>query len=245
LLISSRESKTDIVSGLESGADDYLTKPLDVDELKARLRAGERILRLEDSLVKARDSMRYRATHDNLTSLLNRGVIVDLLGMELSRSQRENRSTAILLCDIDQFKGVNDTYGHVVGDQVLKEVASRFLSAVRSYDFVGRYGGEEFLIVLNNCDPASSFPRAEQIRNSLAKRPIPTTSGPLSITVSIGVLLSQDWTGRAVEEVLHEVDLALYSAKEEGRNCVRMAKPLLVPQADAVKVVIPVERRKV
>jgi two-component system, cell cycle response regulator len=241
LLISSRESKKDIVSGLESGADDYLTKPFDIDELKARLRAGERILGLEDSLVQARDSMRYRATHDPLTSLLNRGVIVDLLGTELSRSLRENRSTAILLCDIDHFKAVNDTYGHVVGDQVLKQVAKRFLSAVRSYDFVGRYGGEEFLIVLNNCDPASSFPRAEQIRASLANCPIPTTSGPHSITVSIGVLMSQDWAGKAVDEVLHEVDLALYEAKEGGRNCVRMAKPPLVLQGHAVN---PAERRK-
>ena len=245
LLISSRESKKDIVSGLESGADDYLTKPFDMDELKARLRVGERILGLEDSLVEARESMRYRATHDNLTSLLNRGVIVDLLGMELIRSQRENRSTAILLCDIDHFKNVNDTYGHVVGDQVLVEVARRFLSIVRSYDFVGRYGGEEFLIVLNNCDPSSSLPRAEQIRMSLAKCPILTNSGPLLINASIGVLLSQDWTGKSVEEVLHEVDLALYEAKESGRNCVRLANHSLRGRESEKKVAIPVERRGV
>jgi two-component system, cell cycle response regulator len=248
LLLSSKESKSDIVSGLESGADDYVTKPFDLDELKARLRAGVRILELQDRLVEARETMRYHATHDNLTSLLNRGVIVNLLGMELIRSQRENRSTAILLCDIDNFKKINDTYGHLVGDQVLREVSSRFLSAVRSYDFVGRYGGEEFLIVLNNCDPASSFSRAEQVLHSLSNPSVSTSAGLLPITGSIGVLLSIDWPGRAVEEVLHEVDLALYAAKQAGRNCVRMAKPIAILKEQvvesAIEMAVPVERRK-
>lgn len=244
LLLSSKESKADIVSGLESGADDYVTKPFDLDELKARLRAGVRILDLQDRLVEARESMRYHATHDHLTSLLNRGVIVNLLGMELVRSERENRSTAILLCDIDHFKKINDTFGHLVGDQVLREVSSRFLSAVRSYDFVGRYGGEEFLVVLNNCDPASSHSRAEQVLRSLSTIPISTSSGPISITGSIGILLSRDWPGRTVQEVLHEVDLALYSAKQDGRNCVRFAKTSDVLPERAGGVGVVVERRK-
>lgn len=247
LLLSSKESKADIVSGLESGADDYVTKPFDLEELKARLRAGVRILELQDHLVEARESMRYHATHDNLTSLLNRGVIVNLLGMELIRSQRENRSTAILLCDIDHFKKINDTHGHLVGDQVLREVSSRFLSAVRSYDFVGRYGGEEFLIVLNNCNPASSASRAEQVLRSLSNRPVSTSAGLLSITGSIGLLLSIDWAGRPVEEVLHEVDLALYAAKQAGRNCVRLAKSQIPQQhvvVPAIELPVTVERRK-
>jgi two-component system, cell cycle response regulator len=131
------ESKEDIVAGLESGADDYLVKPFDPDELKARLRTGERILHLEDRLVEAREEMRFRATHDHLTSLWNRGVIMDLLGRELARSQRENGYTAVLLGDLDHFKSINDTHGHLVGDQVLREVARRLLLSVRSYDFVG------------------------------------------------------------------------------------------------------------
>ena len=248
LLLSSKESKVDIVSGLESGADDYVTKPFDLEELKARLRAGVRILELQDHLVEAREFMRYHATHDSLTSLLNRGVIVNLLGMELIRSQRENRSTAILLCDIDHFKAINDTHGHLVGDQVLREVSKRFLSAVRSYDFVGRYGGEEFLIVLNNCNPDSSLSRAEQVLHSMSKRPVSTTAGLLPISGSIGLLLSVDWPGRPVEEVLHQVDLALYAAKQAGRNCVRMVKSPGIPQqhsvASAVEVAVTVERRK-
>ncbi len=119
VLLTSKEAKEDIVTGLESGADDYLTKPFNVDELKARLRTGERILHLEGRLVEAREMMRFKATHDALTSIWNRGVIMDLLGRELMRSQRECACTIVLLGDVDHFKSVNDTHGHLVGDEVL------------------------------------------------------------------------------------------------------------------------------
>jgi len=225
ILLTSRESKEDIVAGLESGADDYLIKPFDADELKARLRTGERILHLEDRLVEAREQMRFKATHDHLTTLWNRGVIMDLLGRELTRSQRENGCTAVLLGDVDHFKNTNDTHGHLVGDQVLREVARRLLLSVRSYDFVGRYGGEEFLVVLNNCWPDAAFARAEQIRKNVGTRPVQTDAGPLGISMSLGMLLSSDWGHRPADELLREVDAALYAAKTAGRNCVRVAKP--------------------
>src|SRR6202165_1224606 len=167
ILLTSKGLKTDIVTGLGSGADDYLTKPFDSGELKARLRTGQRILHLEGRLVEARENMRFKATHDSLTSLFNRGVIVELLGREISRSRRERVPTAILLCDIDHFKSINDSHGHLTGDEVLQEAARRLLLSVRSYDYLGRYGGEEFLIILNNCDPASTPRRAEEIRKAL------------------------------------------------------------------------------
>jgi diguanylate cyclase (GGDEF)-like protein len=225
VLLTSKGSKQDTVTGLESGADDYLTKPFNTEELKARLRVGERVLHLEDRLVEARENMRFRATHDALTSILNRGAVLDLLARELTRSQREKASTVILLGDVDHFKNVNDTFGHVAGDQVLLEIANRLLSSVRSYDFVGRYGGEEFLVVLNGCDTASAPARAEAIRRAITSRPVPTTAGPVSVTMSFGVLLSGDWGPRPVEELLHEADAALYEAKAAGRNCIRIARP--------------------
>ncbi len=225
ILLTSRQSKEDTVVGLESGADDYLVKPFNADELKARLRTGERILHLEDRLVEAREDMRFKATHDHMTTLWNRGVIMDLLGRELTRSQRENGCTAVLLGDLDRFKSVNDTHGHLVGDQVLREVARRLLLSVRSYDFVGRYGGEEFLVVLNNCRPDSAFGRAEEIRKTICTRPIQTDAGPLGVTMSLGVLLSRDWGQRPADELLREVDAALYAAKAAGRNCIKQAKP--------------------
>jgi two-component system cell cycle response regulator len=225
VLLTSKESKGDIVQGLESGADDYLTKPFDAEELKARLRTGLRILQLEDRLVEAREQMRYRATHDPLTSLWNRGVIMDLLGRELARSRREHTSTSILLCDLDHFKNVNDTYGHAVGDEVLRETARRLQTSVRSYDHVGRYGGEEFLLILSNCDPNFGLARAEAIREAISAQPVSTAAGPLPITMSIGLLLSVNWGRGSAEELLNQVDAALYAAKAAGRNCVKVADP--------------------
>jgi two-component system cell cycle response regulator len=230
ILLTSKEKKEDIVAGLESGADDYLTKPFDPEELKARLRTGTRILDLEDRLVEAREEMRFRATHDSLTALWNRGVIVELLKRELVRSRREGKGAAILLGDLDHFKRVNDEFGHLAGDDVLRETARRLVASVRSYDFVGRYGGEEFLITLANCDPVHGANRAEAIRRAIAERPVETSSGPIAVTMSFGLLLSQEWGQRPVEELLHEADTALYAAKAAGRNCVRVAAPKILSE---------------
>jgi len=231
ILLSSRETKQDIVQGLESGADDYLTKTYDADELKARLRAGERILELEDHLVEARESMRFQATHDLLTSLWNRGVIVELVSREVVRARRENWCNAVMMCDIDHFKKVNDQNGHAAGDDVLREVARRLHASVRSYDMVGRYGGEEFLVVLNKCDPSSAVARAENLRNAVAAKPILLPAKSLTVTISVGVALTTDFPDRDTDDILHAADMALYAAKAAGRNCIRMAQPGSLLQA--------------
>jgi len=225
ILLSSKESKQDIVQGLESGADDYLTKPFDPEELKARLRAGQRILDLEDRLVEARESMRFQATHDLLTSLWNRGVIVELLLREVHRSRRERSCTAVMMCDIDHFKSVNDSFGHAAGDDVLRQVSHRLRTSVRSYDMVGRYGGEEFLVVLNKCDPSSAVYRAENLRQTICSRPIQMASSQINVSISLGLALSTDFPRSDVEELLRHADRALYAAKAAGRNCVRTAHP--------------------
>ena len=219
ILLTSKSSKGDIVEGLESGADDYLTKPFDPGELKARLHTGQRILELENNLLEAREDMRYKATHDSLTSLLNRGTILELLAGELARKRSNKSSTAIAMGDLDHFKQINDTYGHVVGDDVLREVGRRLLASVRSYDFVGRYGGEEFLVVLNNCCPGDAKDRAEEIRKAIGNSPIRTTHGDIPITMSVGAFVSDGSDTRLLEEVLSEADGALYAAKSAGRNC--------------------------
>lgn len=244
VLLTSKGSKEEIVRGLEAGADDYLTKPFDAEELRARLRVGERILLLEDRLVEARENMRFRATHDPLTSVLNRGAVLDLLGREVQRSRRENKSTAILLGDVDHFKDVNDTHGHVVGDEVLAEIASRLVNSVRSYDFVGRYGGEEFLVVLNSCDTSYGPSRAEEIRKSVSISPIQTAKGSVSVTMSFGILQTADWGALSLEDLLHETDIALYQAKAAGRDCLRIAKPCTHSQDTAAVVPAAMRRRR-
>ena len=151
--------------------------------------------------------MRFKATHDALTGLWNRGVISELLVRD--RRAHRDECIAVLLCDIDHFKQVNDTYGHAVGDEVLREVARRLQGAVRSYDFVGRYGGEEFLIILNSCEPTSALTRAEQMRETIAKQEVITDGGALRVTQSVGLLRSTDWEGSSAAECLCEADSAL------------------------------------
>jgi len=187
-----------------------------------------RILELEDKLVEAREEMRYKATHDSLTGLWNRGSIVSDFDRELARARREDGVVTLLICDLDHFKQVNDVYGHLAGDEVLQSVASRLVNSVRSYDMVGRYGGEEFLLVLAGCDANLAERRAEEIRSVVAGRAIETSSGLLSVTLSIGVLTSDLWGNElGASQLLKEADKALYCAKADGRNCARIALPSL------------------
>ena len=170
--------------------------------------------------------MRFKATHDSLTSLWNRGAIIALLKSELHRSLRTHRPVSILLCDVDHFKRVNDLHGHNTGDDVLRQVASRLLKSVRPYDAVGRYGdavgrygGEEFLLLLSDCDATQIATRAEHVRTSIASYPCSTQAGQLSITVSIGAMTVTNWDGSLpLEPLLNQVDTALYRAKSAGRN---------------------------
>jgi len=219
ILLTSKQSSEDIVAGLEAGADDYLTKPFQIAELKARLHTGQRILLLEDKLVQAREEMRYRATHDALTSLWNRASILSLARGELQRQARENRPVSLLLCDVDHFKRINDNHGHPAGDFVLTEISHRLKNSVRGYDAVGRYGGEEFLIVLSDCGPATVEARAKAILGKVADSPICVGGLKLQATVSIGAVTWEDAdSDLSLEMLLAEADSALYRAKEQGRN---------------------------
>jgi diguanylate cyclase (GGDEF)-like protein len=219
MLLTSKQLSEDVVNGLQAGADDYLTKPCNPAELEARLRSGQRILRLEDNLVKAREDMRQKATHDELTTLWNRSAILALLKSEISRSVRDHSPLSLLLVDIDHFKRVNDSCGHLVGDEVLREVSARLRLAVRGHDVVGRYGGEEFLILLSGCDNHNLRQRAEQVRRKVSEHAFATAAGPTSVSISAGAITIAPWEGPTQPEVyLKQVDDALYRAKAAGRD---------------------------
>src|SRR5258705_3558356 len=167
LLLTSKSQREDLIEGMESGADDYLTKPFDQHELQVRLRPGLRIIQLQHELITAREELRDQATKDFLTSIWNRSSILDILNRELQRGVREGRSVGLLLADLDHFKSVNDTYGHFAGDAVLREFARRMLGSIRPYDAIGRYGGEEVLIILPGCDETCTPRHAERMRCAL------------------------------------------------------------------------------
>jgi len=216
LLVTGKDGKQNVVKGLEAGADDYLTKPFDLAELRARVWTGKRILSLQRELIQAREDLRFQATHDALTGLRSRGSTLDLLASELQRGFRSHTPTGILMIDLDHFKSVNDTHGHLAGDVVLKEAARRISDAVRSYDFVGRYGGEEFLAVLSDCTLDELEIVAERIRSTVGETAIAAQTANINVTVSVGGVVALD---RASDlELLSAADSSLYEAKRAGRN---------------------------
>ena len=214
VMLTGKSQKQDRLMAMEAGADDYLSKPVDPAELRSRIMAGKRILELQQSL-------RFAATHDFLTGLLNRSEILATLERELARGGREGKPTTVILGDIDHFKRVNDTLGHGAGDEVLKEIARRLKLDLRPYDIVGRYGGEEFLIILPGCSLGAGARRADSIRNLVGKDRIQTPYGEVSATISMGVS-ETSVRGRSVTEFLREADVSLYAAKKNGRNRVEI-----------------------
>ena len=226
ILLTGKDGHGDLLKALDAGADDYLVKPFDEEELKARLQVGNRILGLQQELVQAREAMRFSATHDGLTGLANRAEIVKVLQRELERSRREKKSLTVIMADLDYFKKVNDELGHLAGDEVLTEVGKRLKLAMRSYDGVGRYGGEEFLIIMPGCDNVSALVRADQVRSAVSLKPIPTSVKPRSITLSMGVAVADGSKQVDAFALLHQADLGLYKAKKSGRNRVEQIEEL-------------------
>ncbi len=218
LLLTGKDSRADLLKAMEAGVDDYLSKPFDDLELKARLLAGKRVIDLQNQLLAARESLRYAASYDHLTGLMNRKEVMEALQRELARAKRDRSPVAIAMIDIDHFKKVNDDLGHLFGDAALKEVARRFQSQLRVYDSIGRFGGEELLLIFPGCDLTSALIRMDQIRGLVCNKPVTSMGKSRIVSVSIGVAVADGQTVVDSNDLLHQADLGLYEAKKNGRN---------------------------
>jgi diguanylate cyclase (GGDEF)-like protein len=222
ILLTSKDAKADTIAGLEAGADDYLTKPVDYQELLARLRTGTRILELEDRLLTTQKEMEYQATHDSLTGLWNRPAWKKLLAAEFERAYRNETSVTVLMIDLDHFKSVNDSYGHHAGDAILREVGDVLRSLVRAYDHAGRYGGDEFIVIAPELSHDSALDYAERIRATLAQTQVTYEGLAICPTVTVGAAFAERLPERSPDSIVQVADRALYKAKARGRNCVFM-----------------------
>ena len=220
LLLTSKSQREDLIEGMESGADDYLTKPFDQHELKVRLRAGSRVIDLQRELIAAKEELREQATKDSLTRIWNRSAILEILHRELLRAQRENRSVGVVLADLDRFKQINDTFGHFAGDAVLREFTRRAEATIRAgQDSIGRYGGEEFLIILPGCDLECAGKQANRVRKALSASPMYMNDLEHTQTSSFGVTCWRPGMETSSEMLIRVADEALYEAKDKGRDC--------------------------
>ena len=219
ILLTGRGGQEDIIQGLSTGADDYMTKPYSFVELKYRVQNGERIIKNEDKRIRL-------ASLDNLTKLWNRNKIFDFLETELKKGERENIPTGVVMIDIDHFKQINDRYGHLVGDEVLVEVADRLKSAIRPYDRIGRYGGDEILVVLPNCCNKEAKNIATRLYDAVANTKVRTEAGRLKINISIGCVSNEKFIHVSKMELIQASDNAMLTAKKKGRDRIILSTSL-------------------
>lgn len=224
VLLTARTAREHLVTGLASGADDYVLKPFDPIELQLRVRTGQRIVELQHELLAARQELERRANHDALTGAANRGAVLSKVESEASRSARQGTHYCLILFDLDFFKRINDSHGHRAGDIVLKEAVRRAQIELRPYDVLGRYGGEEFMVLLPGCELRAGAVVAERLRKCFAESPFQVDKVAIEVTASFGVVCSSQ-PHSSLEMLVDAADSALYRAKANGRNRIELAKP--------------------
>lgn len=219
ILVTARDSTQDKVAGLDAGADDYLTKPINFPELEARVRSMLRIKRLQDELEEKNRELERLSISDGLTGLFNHRHIHGLLQEEFERAERSGDKVSVAMFDLDRFKSVNDTYGHQAGDRVLVQMSEILRETAREIDRLGRYGGEEFMVLLPETDIDDAAVFVERVRREVARRPFDVgRDEPLRMTISAGVATYPFPRIETPETLVRLADEALYAAKAGGRD---------------------------
>jgi two-component system cell cycle response regulator len=221
IMLTGEDEAEDKILGFELGADDYITKPFQPAELLARIRAAKRIIDLQKELMESNRRLELLSITDGLTKLHNHRHFQDELARAFEESQRYHRPLSLVIADLDFFKKVNDTYGHAVGDEVLKAVSAIFQQSIRSTDLAARYGGEEFALMLPETELQDAIAFAEKLRSLVASSPIETQAGPIQLTISLGVASVPHSLIHSAKELIITADKALYRAKKNGRNQVQ------------------------
>jgi two-component system cell cycle response regulator len=217
IVLTSKDRQEDLVAAFDAQIDDFITKPYQVPELRARLRSGERVLQLQATLLETTSLLQHQATHDSLTGLWNRGMAYEHLSQELKRAARSGDPVSVLLADLDRFKLINDAHGHAGGDRVLQEASARMQSVLRDHDGIGRYGGEEFVVILPQTTRETAQIIAERLRMAVQEHAVMFGRDTIPVTISIGLACSTDVPGSA-DALVASADAALYRAKDNGRN---------------------------
>lgn len=224
IMLTSEEDVTQKIKSMEQGASDYIVKPFDEGEILARVKVQLKIKFLQDELKKKNTQLQELAGTDQLTGIANRRRFMEFFETEFSRAKRYKNNLSFAIFDVDFFKQVNDRFGHLVGDQVLIQIAQRMRQGIRLSDTLGRYGGDELILLLPQTDLQGAFPLAERVRKQIESFEFVGASDPLRLTLSGGVASYPEVSAATVDELLRKADEALYRAKANGRNRIESAR---------------------
>lgn len=216
ILLTEASTKDEMLKGLEAGADEYIIKPVDVNELRMRIRAGSRIVGLQETFTAVLRYSEQQAAHDPLTGLWNRAAMIDILRRELERATRENSAVGLVIGGLDQLARINQGFGSLTSDAVLREIVLRIRSCVRSYDHVGRSEDDDFIIVVPGCDLESTRVLAERLRASVSKYRLSIGEGVMPLTMSFGILVVGEGEKTDADAIMGRVEDAMRRARDRG-----------------------------